>query len=180
MLALVLPGCGGGSSGTGAFSSGFNKTAPLGTLTSEQRTELCDKFQSFVKQKLLVPDVICPFAGVVVGIHDGQQNFLTSPSALCEEVVPVCFDRFDEFAEAAPPLDCPIKPDDLFQCAVPIGTLEQCINDMFDLVASVLSGLNCSLADKFTDANDFVDSLSFAPPSTPACNEIRTKCPNEI
>lgn len=178
-LSLIFAGsgCGGGSAGTGAYTSSLPKNTQIKSLSSDDLKELCRSLEAFVHDRFLQPEVACTAAAAEFTWYYPDAS--KTPEAQCQEADDKCRNQFDNFLSNLDPYQCPIVLDEPSQCTATVAEVEACFNDLFDYLETSLLSLTCSPMPPKETVDDILRSLDFLGPlpETPACNLVVRKCP---
>ncbi|MCI5065333.1 hypothetical protein MRY87_06380 [bacterium] len=191
----AFTGCGGGSAGTGIYSSGLDTERPLKTLTDDEHVKLC---RSIAEQTLRIvqEESFCTFFGVISetvfsgGFQFGDEMSEETPlessveddfSLLCEDVQSSCQEGFSDLVSQQSDeeivMSCTVSPvPQLVGCDVSIGELERCIDQDINQFLAISSTFTCDDAGDLDRLETALSELQGVPRS-PECLSIEQKCP---
>lgn len=184
---LLGVGCGGGSSGTGAFSGGVDEKRKISTFTEEDRADFCAHFEEFAKT-YITPDFLCTFDGIIetsftLGMESQNQTpasgevgtSASDPRQLCLDTKANCLLDPDTNANANP--KCTLAPlPELQACGATAGQLEQCYQESVALVKVLGTKFTCDSVFDPAAATELQVALSSVQ-STPTCDALEKQCP---
>lgn len=173
LLAMSFIGCGGGSSGTGVYSSGIETDRLLSTITEKDRMQICDRFAVF-RERVLGTDFVCSFFGIALASISE-----TNPPSVAECVA--LRDDCENSPDEIDPEDaCPVSTTTaLASCGATIGELDRCLDEEVSALKSLKSQVQCSVISQFPDhpaLQSYLDSLGMG--LAPTCEQLQAKCPD--
>ena len=171
-------GCGGGSSGTGVFSSGFETKKQLNGLSPGDSARLCQKVQRFFV-RTIGDEGLCSFFGLIAAdfanLLEDESSEGPNPGAVCRETRADCIRSARDFDNAA--IDCSALNEKIAGCSATIEEYAACINDQGEQLEALFAGYSCSMAGEKSPLVKDGAQLLTAPPPTPACIILKAKCP---
>lgn len=166
----LLPGCGGGSSGTGSYASGIDTTRTINTLDQKDINGICQRYEDYAK-KLISSDQFCTLAGILFSNLD-QSVPPNERIAQCEELKNQCVDSSKNPDPEDTEPSCPVALSAALQeCGGTVGELDLCLNDEFIALDSFFNSLSCNVA---------ADPNSIKAPQVSdiqSCAALEKKCP---
>jgi hypothetical protein len=166
-LALAAIGltCGGDGS---TFSSGVNKDAELGSLSSGDVQKVCESLHTWMQENLLkvVKEMSCRTQGF--GAWVSGSDSATQKQTACTMAYDQCM---KQPTEASEPAMCDDKPS--AACKATVGELESCFNGLIPVMRQVLEGFP-TCAQIGSGAMPYPPG-NLQPPA--ACKSLESKCP---
>ncbi len=180
--ATMVVGCGGGSSATGAFTTGLEKTAPISSISAQGREQICSRASDWLHSATTRTE-ICTFFGVVFG--DSEFLELSEESA-AGPAVPACYNFVDTCANA--PVEEEQDPDTSVQscllntaesfarCNASIAELDACLADSLAVYDSIFASVSCEGAGNPGYVREQLTSIENLTQSA-SCLSLKAQCP---
>lgn len=172
-LCCAISGCGGGSSSTGAFTSGLGKTALISSVTEQDYRKLCKSVVRWMIDKSTLEGV-CTLTGLFFGgfvVENGN------PIEGCQVIVDECAKADSSQIEGNVESCIVSPPEKLASCNRPISELDTCLNDYLVVLDDLFDTLTCSLAGDESAVKAALDKFANVPPSA-TCALLQAECPN--
>jgi hypothetical protein len=172
-ITYTLPGCGGGTTGTTGFNSGFSSQMKLSEMTSDEARQLCLRAKGYVDE-LFTPDNLCNLMAMLFG-----EVISGSDPAQCQEFVNEC--KVDAQAQGVEDevdqLDCndPATAGTYQACPVSVELYSKCIDEMFGKIQDFVDRFDCYGSDPTLNA-DINAFFSSETPQTPSCLQLASLC----
>ncbi len=178
IAVCILFGCGGGSTGTGAFSGGIDQKKTIGTFTEAEVQQFCNRFTDFAKDSL-TSEKICTLTGIFEASLSSQfePDPLTPPEQqqLCEVERASCLN--DSEASSAGVPECEISSSiGIQQCGATAGELEACLSERINALKILFDGISCDLLVNQAEVDQLQVELQQAQRNN-ACDSIERQCP---
>lgn len=178
IAVCILFGCGGGSTGTGAFSGGIDQKKTIGTFTDAEVQQFCNRFKDFARDSL-TPEKICTLSGIFQASFSSQfepeNSTPQQQQQMCEVERASCLN--DSEASSAGEPECDISSSiDVQQCRATAGELETCFNERIDALKILFDGISCDLLVNEGKAEQLAVEVQEAQ-RTNACESIERQCP---
>lgn len=173
MIAFLFPGCGGGSEGSGSFSTGLDTDRVILSMNDSDINQACSKYSKFLEKYFLDPR-----SCYVDGLSDtrllGRGEY---SQAKCEEIVDECTADSSNNTSLEALSPCELQNLERRRCASTIEQYEACVSERAQKLEKFLSSLSCQNAgdeQKYTFAiEDFFGEEIF---SGPKCQEFISTC----
>lgn len=179
LSSMQIAACGGGSKGTGTYSSDFDRDLLVSSISPEDRIHLCEGLAAHFRD-LFREDILCPYAAV----RHVMDNPGDTPIELCERRENLCYQNFAEISANLPPFECSFSSEDtksieeaLIQCDVTFARFDTCMNEIFNFSRDFYSSFQCdesSVTREVIHIGDVLDTTNYS--NLPACREIIAEC----
>jgi hypothetical protein len=161
--AAMAATCGGDGS---TFSSGVNKDAELGNLSSDDAQKLCQSLQTWMKDNFTaqIKEVSCRTTGFLAA---RLASGMAQKETICTTAYDECMKRSEETPIAG---SCDKPPA---SCKATVGEFETCINEISPLMNQVLSAF--PTCKQVAAGATPMPPANLMPPAS--CTSFQTKCP---
>lgn len=178
LIASLIGGCGGSSTGTGSSNGGSGDLRLLSTLSKNEFSELCRGIEKSVKENIN-PVGFCNFAGVLGTLFFGSVSGQVAVNE-CNELSQECISDFETGTNLE--YQCPLTThEEALKCQATIEQIDACVSDTYDQLNEFLAPLKCELLLSDPTVVITPDNVNLAQgqdvPNTPACNLVKEKCP---
>ena len=161
IATLVGAGCNGSdSSSTDRFSTGLDKSKPIGQLSAQEVSDVCVNLENYIRNFVVSREQQCTIVGVA----------FTDDPKQCDLMTADCLSGEDSTFE------CPLAAPQDEACSATGAELDKCFNDQFDDMIEALSSLSCDIAGdqkKLRELSRKIEAID----NTEACVSVQGKCP---
>lgn len=169
VLLAAAVGCGGGTSGTGGFTTGLERERTIETLTPSEIAGTCAKFSSRARETFS-NDLVCPGLAAI-GASAYPEN---EQVQACNEIETVCREDSNEDGGLQ---TCRLT-NAVSGCRITVETLDRCLADFFDETENSLGRLSCG-SEPDQEALDNASYILFKGfPRSESCELLSQQCPD--
>lgn len=181
IICLCLTRCGGGSEGTGIYTSDIAGDRLLSVLTQQEKDRICNSVKARVQQAL-TKDNACTAASLVNVIEENPLDIPGGPPIACELIKEECIKNLPPgLTDINDNTSCFKEGNEAIGCDVTVKTLDQCIQDYVESVLVPFELLSCADATNPSLVKGVLAAFEDPRvPSSPACIELQTKCGKNI
>ncbi|MBL7661741.1 hypothetical protein JNK13_03210 [bacterium] len=173
LLLTLLSACGGGSEGTGVYTTGLTKTLRISELSNSQVESACSAYTKFFTKFFSDPSS-CYIDGLAETRTISSSNQAQNQ---CEIIVQECsldLDLNDTLKDLNP---CDLQSLETRNCNATVAQYEACVNERSAKLGDLLDSLSCQEAGNQqyynTQIEDFFGEAIF---SGPSCREFVNTC----